>query len=98
MGNRHWTTAAVANGAWRRAIGRVLARRKVAGYGTVKLWDTHTRREIVTLDGHGDPIFALAFSPDGERLASGCSDGKARIWQVDSLASRSDPGSRRGPT
>ena len=67
------------------------------GPGTVKLWDARTRREIVALDGHGDRIFALAFSPDGKRLASGCSDGKARIWRVDSLSSPSDPGSRQGP-
>jgi WD40 repeat protein len=39
---------------------------------------TSATLEIPT--GHEDFVFCLAFSPDGERLASGSLDGKVRIW------------------
>ncbi len=32
--------------------------------------------------GHDGSIFYLAYSPDGKFLASGCSDGTIRIWDV----------------
>lgn len=32
--------------------------------------------------GHGLSIFALAFSPDGKRLASGSLDKTARVWNI----------------
>ena len=36
------------------------------------------------LHGHTDPIAALAFAPDGRRLATGSFDRTARIWDVGS--------------
>lgn len=35
-----------------------------------------------TLLGHSLPVLCLAFSPDGERVASGGRDGTARVWSV----------------
>ncbi len=37
---------------------------------TVKLWDTGTGLEILTLKGHSDGITGVSFSPDGSRIAS----------------------------
>jgi WD40 repeat protein len=34
------------------------------------------------LTGHSNVIYALAFSPDGQRLASGSADHTARLWNV----------------
>lgn len=47
----------------------------------VKLWDVHTRQEIATLE-HGRWVFALAFSPDGQLLATGAETGQVNVWDV----------------
>jgi WD40 repeat protein len=37
---------------------------------------------LAVLSGHGAEILDLAFSPDGERVATGSEDGTARIWST----------------
>ena len=49
----------------------------------VKIWDTASWQELVTLTGHTDGVNDVAFSPDGSRLASVSSDRSARIWDVE---------------
>ena len=53
---------------------------------TVKLWDTATGLEVLTLRGHKGPLSAVAFSPDGEHLATGGDDRVIRIWDATPLA------------
>jgi eukaryotic-like serine/threonine-protein kinase len=36
--------------------------------------------EALTLNGHTATVMSVAFSPDGQRVASGSFDGTARIW------------------
>ncbi|XP_029668166.1 coronin-7 isoform X2 [Formica exsecta] len=54
---------------------------------TVKVWDlslltsTETAIAKITLIGHTDQIFSLAWSPCGQYLASACKDGKLRIYK-----------------
>ena len=35
----------------------------------------------VTLSGHSDDVYSIAFSPDGSRLASGSNDNTVKIWR-----------------
>ncbi len=65
-----------------------------AGTGpSILLWDTRTAEHVLTLDGHGDTVLSLAFSGDGEVLASGSIDGTVRLWIASPVDASSDPGS-----
>ena len=50
----------------------------------VHLWDVQAGAEACVLRGHSQHVEAMAFSPDGKRLASGASypDDSARLWSV----------------
>ena len=56
----------------------------VASHKTIHLLDFATLDVIGTIDGKAGNIYALAFSPDGARLATGSSDGMLRVWNVKS--------------
>src|SRR6516225_812805 len=45
----------------------------------VRLWDTKTGQEILTLGGHTDLVGRVLFSPNGQRLASASADGTVRV-------------------
>ncbi|KAL2895107.1 WD40 repeat-containing protein HOS15 [Bienertia sinuspersici] len=49
---------------------------------TIKLWDVELGSLLCSLNGHRDPVYAVAFSPDGEYLASGSLDRCVNIWSV----------------
>jgi WD40 repeat protein len=46
----------------------------------VKIWDTETGQELLTLAGHKTWIWKMHFSPDGNRIVSCGRDRTLRIW------------------
>ncbi len=40
----------------------------------MKIWDSATGKELFALKGHAGGVTSVAFSPDGQRLASGSRD------------------------
>ncbi len=50
--------------------------------GKIVIWDVTRREQFNTLRGHRERILDLAFSPDGEWLATGSLDYTARIWNT----------------
>ncbi|WP_405817053.1 caspase family protein [Streptomyces sp. NBC_01390] len=48
----------------------------------VGLWDTESGKRTATLPGHTNGVGYMAFSPDGETLATGSNDKSVRLWDV----------------
>jgi WD40 repeat protein/predicted Ser/Thr protein kinase len=46
------------------------------------LWNLCRGDQLATLAGHERTVTCAAFSPEGNRLATGSMDGTARIWEV----------------
>ena len=56
------------------------ARLAVVGFSRVWIYDTQTYQELALLTGHQERIASLAFSPDGQTLASGSWAGVGLLW------------------
>ncbi len=50
--------------------------------GEIKLWDSVTGKVRTFATGHKGNITALAFSPDGARLATGSADQTVKLWDL----------------
>lgn len=50
--------------------------------GTTTIWDTNSETVAHTLSCHRGRIGHLAFSPDGERIATSCYQDSIKIWDV----------------
>ena len=56
--------------------------------GELKLWDSDTGQETLTLKGHTGPIICLAVSRDGTQIASASFDGTIKIWKAPKVGIR----------
>lgn len=48
----------------------------------VQLWDAQTGNHKTTLTGHTKRVNSVAYSPDGNTIASGSRDGTVRLWDA----------------
>jgi WD40 repeat protein len=54
----------------------------------IRLWQVADGAAIGTFDAHNSSIYGLAFSPDGQLLASGGHDDSVKLWRVSDGALR----------
>ena len=51
--------------------------------GEIKVWDTETGKELMTLHGHTDRVWSVCFSPDGKRILSASQDRTLKVWDAE---------------
>jgi WD40 repeat protein/serine/threonine protein kinase len=49
---------------------------------TIRVWDATSHAHVKTLRGHGGPVHACCFSPDGTRVMSASYDARVKTWNV----------------
>jgi RNA polymerase sigma factor (sigma-70 family) len=53
------------------------------GRSTIRLWDVASGKPLFTdYEGHADPVYHLAFAPDGRTLVTGDLEGQVRWWDA----------------
>jgi WD40 repeat protein len=45
-------------------------------------WQRQAHLDLMTIRGHSEAVYGVAFSPDGARIATGSWDGTAKVWDA----------------
>src|SRR4051812_14364863 len=48
----------------------------------LQVWDARTGQELLSLTGHTPSVHAVAYSPEGSRIASGGHDATLKVWDA----------------
>jgi len=59
--------------------------------GTLRVYVRATHKAVAVVHGHRGPVFDCSWCPNGRYLASCSQDGRALVWQADTLVQR-EPG------
>ena len=62
-------------------------------FGAVQIWRISNGQLVQNFTGYGDAVNSVAFSPDGQYLASGSKDRSVKVWRMANgtlVSSRSD--------
>ena len=75
----------------RRALLATASGNERGNQGEAQLWDAATRMPIGEPLKHGGQVWAVAFSPDGAKLATAGFDNTARLWDVATRKQQAEP-------
>ncbi|XP_022371691.1 periodic tryptophan protein 2 homolog [Enhydra lutris kenyoni] len=53
-----------------------------SGLGQLLVWEWQSESYVLKQQGHFNSMVALAYSPDGQYLATGGDDGKVKVWNT----------------
>lgn len=54
----------------------------VAGLGQLLVWEWQSEQYVMKQQGHSNEMTSVAYSPDGQFLATGGSDAKLKLWNM----------------
>jgi hypothetical protein len=65
--------------------GGIIASGSASTQGLIKLWNLETGKRQAAIVAHNSSVLSLAFSPDGQSLASGSKSGIIKLWHLSNV-------------